>query len=56
MTDYNNQDILDILANPDSVQIQSRTIDGAQWRCKVYYKNNRRHTEIMEREWYSSKE
>ena len=40
----------EIITNPDRVEIQSRTIDGAQWRCRVYYKNNRRHIEVLERE------
>lgn len=40
----------DITVNPDRVEIQSRTIDGAQWRCRVYYKDNRRHVVILERE------
>jgi len=49
MTDYTNQDIIDILKNSDSIKFQIRTIDGANWRCKVYYTNNRRYTEILER-------
>ena len=40
----------EIITNPDRVEIQIRTIDGANWRCKVYYKNNRRHIEVLERE------
>lgn len=44
-----NQDILDIIKDPDSIKYQIRTIDGANWHCKVYYKNNRRHTVILER-------
>ena len=46
---YTNEDLIKVIKDPASVQIQTRTIDGANWICKVYYEDNHRHTQILER-------
>lgn len=49
MNKISDQDLLDIIKYPGSIKYQIRTIDGVNWRCKVYYQDNRRHVEILER-------